>query len=50
MKRECRAISAVAMLDQHKRQGHSGVALKGLSRESSARVCVCVCLKVGVGV
>lgn len=26
MKRECRAISAVAMLDQHKRQGRSGVA------------------------
>lgn len=27
MKRECTAIFAIAMLDQHKRQGRSGVAL-----------------------
>lgn len=60
MKRECRAISAVAMPDQHKRQGHSGVACGVFWGELyvcmapggclcvlrvSICVCVCVCLQ-----
>lgn len=44
MKRECRAISAVAMLDQHKRQGHYWCGLRGSSGESY----MCACVRVFV--
>lgn len=45
MKRECKAICAVAMLDQHKRHGPRWHGLRGLQGGS---VCVSVCQCVSV--